>query len=577
GEIYSPPNLRKKYRWLAKVFGWKIANRAQTILPLFRSLARKRLELLSPWFAASPVGFANTQKMNNFKNEFPFNIFSNILAFAFHLFIGIWLVPYYIRNLGIASYGFIPLALKIIGCFSFVTVSINRAVSRYLTIDLQRHNSEEANRTFNTAFWALLCLAAVLLFALCVFSLGFPGIFHVPPAMRVEVRLLFFLMSLSFLISIFSNIFAISAYAYNRLDLRNYADIISLLVKTGFTLFFLTFIYPSLTLVGVSFLLSAIVYLFISFFLSKRLAPQLNISFKDFRFEKLKALTHMGGWLTLNQAGSVFLISIDLIIINLFFGPKATGQYGAIIQLGILLRNLAMVLAATFDPMVFISYAKGDREKVVSLSKKALKFMALGMALPIGLLCGFAEPVLCLWLGKDFVKFIPLIWLVAGHLVINLAVFPLFGITTALNKVRLPAIVNVTMGICNLVLAVILSKTCGWGIYGVAAAGALMLTLKNAIFTPLYAAHILGKSKMIFFLPLAAGFFLSALIALSAKVIALSYFINDWLKLIYFSLIICLIVVLLMWFIIGKEDRRLFFSIFKIGRFVYENEPLKEE
>ncbi|MDD5195786.1 MAG: glycosyltransferase family A protein, partial [Candidatus Omnitrophica bacterium] len=52
GEIYSPPNLRKKYCWLAKVFGWKIANRAQTILPLFRSLARKRLELLSPWFAA---------------------------------------------------------------------------------------------------------------------------------------------------------------------------------------------------------------------------------------------------------------------------------------------------------------------------------------------------------------------------------------------------------------------------------------------------------------------------------------------------------------------------------------------
>jgi membrane protein EpsK len=51
----------------------------------------------------------------------------------------------------------------------------------------------------------------------------------------------------------------------------------------------------------------------------------------------------------------------------------------------------------------------------------------------------------------------------------------------------------------NLGLALLLAGPVGWGMYGVAAAGAIMLTVKNFIFTPLYAAHILGLGYSTFY------------------------------------------------------------------------------
>jgi membrane protein EpsK len=55
------------------------------------------------------------------------------------------------------------------------------------------------------------------------------------------------------------------------------------------------------------------------------------------------------------------------------------------------------------------------------------------------------------------------------------------------------------MGVANLGLAIFLAGPVGWGVYGVAAAGAIMLTAKNLIFIPLYSAHILGLKHDTFF------------------------------------------------------------------------------
>jgi len=67
------------------------------------------------------------------------------------------------------------------------------------------------------------------------------------------------------------------------------------------------------------------------------------------------------------------------------------------------------------------------------------------------------------------------------------------GLQLAANKVKTPALVTVIMGLANLGLALVLAGPVGWGLYGIAAAGAIMLTAKNVCFTPAYAAHVLGK------------------------------------------------------------------------------------
>jgi membrane protein EpsK len=121
------------------------------------------------------------------------------------------------------------------------------------------------------------------------------------------------------------------------------------------------------------------------------------------------------------------------------------------------------------------------------------------LALPIALMCGFAEPLLRLWLGAGFSNLHPLLFLMAIHLCINVPILPLLGLQLATNRVKVPAVVTMVMGIANLGLALVLAGPMHWNLYGIAAAGAIMLTLKNVFFTPIYAAHVLGKSCWPFF------------------------------------------------------------------------------
>jgi len=54
-------------------------------------------------------------------------------------------------------------------------------------------------------------------------------------------------------------------------------------------------------------------------------------------------------------------------------------------------------------------------------------------------------------------------------------------------------LVTLAVGVFNLVLALFLAKVLGWGLYGLAGAGAISLTLRRFVFTPLYVAAVLHQ------------------------------------------------------------------------------------
>jgi membrane protein EpsK len=136
-------------------------------------------------------------------------------------------------------------------------------------------------------------------------------------------------------------------------------------------------------------------------------------------------------------------------------------------------------------------YAQNDLAGLARYGQMAVKYLGLLIALPIGLLCGLARPLLIVWLGPGFSDLSWLVVVLVSHLCINLAITPLFGIQEATNHVRLPGVLTLVMGLANVGLAVALALWSGWGFISIAISGAIVLTAKNAIFTPLYAARIL--------------------------------------------------------------------------------------
>jgi len=489
----------------------------------------------------------------NFKKQLPFNLLSNVMFFGFNIVIGIWMVPFLIKHLGVEGYGFIPLAWSITGYVGLITIALNSAVSRYLVIALQNNDADGANKIFNTAFWSLALISIILVPLSALFSWLIPNIFNVPKYLTVQVQILFFAILLAFIVSFFSSIFSVSTFVNNRLDLRNLVDISNSLVRTLLIVFFFIFLSPSLVFVGIATLFGGLISLLLGYFFFKKLTPLLKISRRYYDQMRLKEITSMGGWLIVSQIGSLLFLQIDLIVANIFLGAHDAGKYGAILQWSVLLRSMAGIIAGVLTPIILINYAKGEHQKIINMSQRSVKFMGLGMAVPVGLLCGFAHSLLIVWLGKGFVQYTLLLRLLTFHLVINLAVLPLYAVTNAHNRLRIPGIVTIVMGFINLLLAIILAKWVGLGVYGIAIAGAIMLTAKNAIFVPIYSAHVLKIPYDIFIKPMAVGVFLAGISAAIAWTFSHYIVIDGWFKLFMTGGLALILVTMVGVVLLGKD------------------------
>src|SRR5690242_21751914 len=89
------------------------------------------------------------------------NLCANLGQLGLSLLIGVWYVPFLVRQLGPAAYGLIPLSTSLTGYMALITLALNSAVSRYLTIALEKEDHARANSIFNTSFWGSLVLTAI--------------------------------------------------------------------------------------------------------------------------------------------------------------------------------------------------------------------------------------------------------------------------------------------------------------------------------------------------------------------------------------------------------------------------------
>jgi O-antigen/teichoic acid export membrane protein len=427
-----------------------------------------------------------------FAAQLPRNLAANIAYFLVSIVIGVLLVPYFVSTLGVAAYGLIPLATSITGYVAIVVQSLNTAVTRFLTIDLQRGDYAAANRTFNTSLFGLTAVILLMIPVVLVVAYFVPSIFNVPAGQEAGAILLFLGVSASFLIRAWSGNFTVQLFAYNRLDLQNLVNFTNLIVQTGLIVLLFTLFGPDLALIGGAHLTGAVVASVVSSALARRICPHLRVSIRSFDCRRVKDLCGTGWWLVIDQMGFLFLFQIDIIVVNMLFGATSAGEYAIALQWRILLEAVAGTLVSVLIPTILTYYALKQTENLIVVSLSAVKFMGLAMALPVGLICGFAPQLLTIWIGNEYANLAPLMVLLTAHLAVNMSVKPLFPVNVAHNRVKVPGLMTVLFGTVNLVLAIVIPLVTGWGYYGVAVAGVIILTLRHTLFVPWYTARVLN-------------------------------------------------------------------------------------
>lgn len=500
----------------------------------------------------------NSPGIDSARSRFLVNVFSNAAYLTAQTAATLWLTPFLIGYLGIAAFGIIALTNSIVSYMSILTNALYSAVSRFLSIDLEKGDILAANKTFNTALLGLLGVIVVLCPVVLAISLAYPALFDVPAGWEKEAGWLFAIVSLAFFVAVIGSNFAVSTFFHSRFLLSNITNFGGLVVRIGFIFTLFSIFRANLWYVGGGILAGAVVSLLGYVILWRKLTPELHIRITAFDRSRLQSLMRMGGWVVVNLTGTMLLCRVDLVVINAFFGAATTGSYGAVVQLSFLMEYLVSAASNVIRPIILIKYAQKDYVGLRCMAIQANKLLGLALALPVGLLCGFSRPILRLWLGSSFEYLSVLLIIIVSHQSLNLSVRPMLFVQNAFNKVRSPGIITLLSGGANLALAILFAVWGKWGAAGVAVAGAIVWTFRNAIYIPVYTAHIM-KLPWWKFLPSLLPSLLGTLFVWMASYgLTLVRLPDSWFTLVISAAVVSLAYAVVIWTIgLGRVDKQL--------------------
>ena len=391
----------------------------------------------------------------------------------------IWFIPFLVHHLGPSAYGLIPLAVTVTSYMTIMTQSVRSAVSRDLLYALVGDGDDSPGAVFNTAFFALLGITIPLALVSLLLVGNLESILSIPEGFELSARHLFAMTCVAFLVSTIASPFGASATAKHRLDLCNWISITAALARIVTVTIAFTILSPSLLIVGVGALIAAAIESIGTIFTWKRLTPFLCVRASEFKPSILRRLLGTGAWTIIGQIGTLLLMSIDLLLVNRIFGPEDGGLFALALQWALLLRLIANVMAGTFTPTITHAYATRASNLVKNTTVQSIKFVGLAIAFPIGMICGFSDSLLSIWLGIDFSELSGLLILLTAPLIVQLPLTPIFALALAADRLRAICFSTLILGIINPFIAWFLAVPLGWGMIGIGASSGALYALRS--------------------------------------------------------------------------------------------------
>lgn len=422
------------------------------------------------------------------------NLIYNSLSFLVNLLIAFFFTPYLIRVVGKEAYGFYPLVENIISYTDIIVAAIGSMAGRFITMEYYKGNVEESTSYFNTVILAYLILSVIFTLVGAVLVFFIPKLLSVPRELEIEVQLLFAFALLCLAFRLATLNLGLGTYVKNRIDLQSSRKVVLSIVRVVAILMLFYFFEPSVVYMSLAAFIMTIVGCFFDVEFKRKLLPEYEINFKKyFSWVKLCILVSSSIWMSFNSLGNIFTTSVDLLLSNIFVGASATGDFSIAKTIPALLLAIGGMLASTFTPHFNILYAKGQHEELLHEIKKSMLIITFLTSLPMGYLLVNSDYFLHLWVSSAYSN--NLTWLSVISLipiVFGLCTNSLFDIFTITNKRKIPAIALFITGIINVAFVLMLLKLTSLGVFAVAIAGAITMSLRNLFFTPIYGAICLN-------------------------------------------------------------------------------------
>ena len=477
-----------------------------------------------------------TENSNINNRQISINMIANIVSYSSNLLISFVLTPFLINTLGKETYSFYPVANTIVSYMSVITNSMNTMASRFVTVSLVKGDKEEANKYYSSVLAANLILGLILVIPMILVVVFLDEFMEIPINSVAAIKALFALVFSSTLVNILGSTFGIATFAKNRIDLRSLRELVTALLRLILFVLLYKFLPASIVYVGFVTLLVALVNVAFQFQYTRLLLPEIHISKANISISHTRELFSTSVWNMINTLGNTLLAGMTLILANVFYGATVSGTYSIVQTVPQFISGTIVMLVGVFYPAITYRFAENDIEGLLLEVNRAQKAIGAVACTTIVVFSALASEFCALWTPGEDSTYLSILSFVTilPHICIA-CLWSLTNLNVVMNKVKIPALFTMGMGLANVLIAYVIHKIAAPGLLSVPIISSLLQVVWIAGFIPQYACKNLKVKWNTFYEPLVRA--VCCTIPVGAFVILFKnlFVLDSWLKFILFG------------------------------------------
>lgn len=484
-------------------------------------------------------------------------IFISAVSTVISYLINFLLTPYISSHVGIEAYGFVSIAKTAVSYAQIITVALTTFIVRYITLSYHKNKLEEANSYYSSSIMACFELAgALFLFALlCIFKLE--NILRIPENLIPSVKLLFVFVFINFVLTTMVTPLNAGCYIQNRLDLNGIVKIISYIAESLVLIIVFKYCTPNIWVVGLGSFVAAIFLVSGNYILKQKLTPELRFKKSLVSYKRVKEMMSNGVWQSVNSLGNTLNSGLDLLISNLMLTAVQTGEIAVVKTIGTMFSMLYQVVGQPFQPRMLKVYSTGKKEDFFKELTKAMRICGYFSNVAFAGFVALGWTYFKLWIPNENTNVLYMLAVLTVVCSITEGVAqPLYYINTLTLKKKIPCFVTIGGGLLNVVSMYLLLKYTNLGVYSIVITTAVIMTLINFIFTPIYAAYSIKLRPIRLYKVLFRHFCSVAIMIVIFKGITFIYMPYGWFGLIAEALIMALLGVIVHGMIMSNKNEK---------------------
>lgn len=472
------------------------------------------------------------------------NMASQVVVFVVQMGINFLLTPFIVDSLGVEAYGFVGLSNNIIGYLQLATVALNSMAGRFITVEYHKGNMEKANKYFSSVFYSNVVISAILALISVGLLYHLEHVIEIPSHLVTDVKWLFALLCINSLLTLVFNVYIVSPFIKNRLEITSIRNLVSNLIRAAVILILFGFFTSHLWYIGCSTLICGIYLVIANVKIKDKLTPELCVNLRDFDFDKIKTLLSSGVWNLIGKLGDLLQRGLDLLFANWFINATAMGVLSITTHIPFIILSVLGLFNSSFAPSLTKDFAKGDKDAMIKEVYKSIRIMSICILIPISVLYIYGDVFYRLWMPTQNPLLLQKLTICGTFaLLVTSPLEGFWNVFTATNKIKgssIFMIINSIVVFLTVLLGLLFTDDMTTKMFIIAAVRSMYGVLRGLFFLPIYGAYCLGVGYSYFYKSIFKSLFGLVLSLGLCWLLRLLYIPSDWLSFLVMSAIVAL-------------------------------------